>query len=529
MATFVDDLERFRRLVRSMADELGKWRELVDPKRSPCRTSDLVERLRERTEPGYVAKWKPKERFVESAVARHNELWAEWQQSSHKLLPLVRLAQAPQTVEWVYCGRTWRDADDPCEPPHTWRFQSYADAIGHATEERHAVLSFLTGRVTIKKGSSFKTATGGGCALEFLALDAKALADSDGLWLKAPLWKCYDEMDLDWLHLLVEQEFLAARQKAGRAVPQTAPTNEASVSFAERHRIPIVDAQGNVIGVFDAGPNTEMVVGQLNMRDNTAEVLLVNEYNRYVIAVGDTCGDDDRFDRCRRVSAREAATWCYRRGQGHCIPQAVADDLRLQSGEWTEAECAEFLWAAGCTVERPTTKHVEAPAGEAAVAEPAPAKAPDIEAALAEAAAQNEAMPPDDRKKLNAMYGRALNANEPKDYNALAAEWIASHKDELAKDPWLLTVRKVAQDIGCSASTATTLPIIEAFINERGPRRRGSGRSPRVASYIEGTVGRMDEALERLKQEHEADFEPSSLDDDLPDKPQRVKILNRKL
>lgn len=123
----------------------------------------------------------------------------------------------------------------------------------------------------------------------------------------------------------------------------------------------------------------------------------------------------------------------------------------------------------------------------------------------------------------------ATAAKERKDYNALATDWIDAHQDELSKDPWFLTDRKVAEDIGCSASTANGLSVIKAFKHRRGQKpKQGRGRSPRVTSYIEGTIGRPDEALERLMGEHD-DFEPSPLDDDPPGKPRRVKIEHREL
>lgn len=130
--------------------------------------------------------------------------------------------------------------------------------------------------------------------------------------------------------------------------------------------------------------------------------------------------------------------------------------------------------------------------------------------------------------------GAVKNDYTADDYNPVAAEYLELHQGELAENPFLLSDRKVAAFIRerlpgcrCSSSTASTLPIVKAFKEKRGPKpSRGPGKSPGKVSFtskVEATVGRNDEALESLLNDHGADYEPSPLDDDPPGKPWRVK------
>lgn len=215
-ATFVDDLEQLRRVVVAMTKEIGKWRALVDPHRPPNNVSSLNVLL----DPEW--KWEGPDKFlIEDVVKRHNELWATWRQLSPNLLPAVRAAHAPNLVEWVYCGRIWDGTAEPHQSPGVSSFRSYTDAIGVATEHRHAMLSWLTGGAGAKANSSCETSKDRGFEIDFPTLDVRAVIDGKDAWLKAPLWKSYDEMDLEWLKLLVEQEYLAVRQKG---LHRSAPT-----------------------------------------------------------------------------------------------------------------------------------------------------------------------------------------------------------------------------------------------------------------------------------------------------------------
>ncbi|HEX5446632.1 MAG TPA: hypothetical protein VFW87_22630 [Pirellulales bacterium] len=147
-----------------------------------------------------------------------------------------------------------------------------------------------------------------------------------------------------------------------------------------------------------------------------------------------------------------------------------------------------------------------------------------------EAPPPDETMLPEDREKLDALFGLALTAKGPKDYNALATTFLEDHNEQLRVDPWSMSDRKLADAIGCSESTASTLPVWKAFKYRRGPKRkRGPGKAPPVVSFtekVDATVGKPDEQLQRLIDEGQ--YDPSPLDDDLPGEPRRVKLKHRK-
>lgn len=149
--------------------------------------------------------------------------------------------------------------------------------------------------------------------------------------------------------------------------------------------------------------------------------------------------------------------------------------------------------------------------------------------ALDDAAARNAAMPPDEREKLDGLFGAALTRNAPRDNNALAIEFLSRHQEQLRENPWWYTDRKAADEIGCSPSTASTLPALKAFKKRRGPKpKQGPGKVPRVVSFTEklgATIGKPDDELERLISEGK--YEPSPLDEDPPGAPLRVKIGRR--
>jgi hypothetical protein len=109
------------------------------------------------------------------------------------------------------------------------------------------------------------------------------------------------------------------------------------------------------------------------------------------------------------------------------------------------------------------------------------------------------------------------------EYNIKARSYLHSNrKRERTAEP--VTVRELAEAVGCSEGKATMLPAWRALMEKRNERAKP--KKPRAISLtnsVLATEGHEDEALKRLVEEHEADWEPSPLDEDMPDKALLVK------
>jgi hypothetical protein len=108
------------------------------------------------------------------------------------------------------------------------------------------------------------------------------------------------------------------------------------------------------------------------------------------------------------------------------------------------------------------------------------------------------------------------------EYNIRAREYLYSNRDrEGSKNP--VTVRELAEAVGCSEGKATMLPAWRALMEMR--KKHARPKKPKAVSLTDNvlaTEGKEDEALQRLIEEHEADWEPSPLEE-APDKAQCVK------
>jgi hypothetical protein len=97
------------------------------------------------------------------------------------------------------------------------------------------------------------------------------------------------------------------------------------------------------------------------------------------------------------------------------------------------------------------------------------------------------------------------------------------------------TQREWARAIGCSDGLVAQLPFWQATMERTGRGKPKSAAAPKVVSLtraVEATTGEgtRDEVLNRLIAQQDADYEPSPLEEDLPDsKPRRVRAPRKKL
>jgi hypothetical protein len=95
-----------------------------------------------------------------------------------------------------------------------------------------------------------------------------------------------------------------------------------------------------------------------------------------------------------------------------------------------------------------------------------------------------------------------------------------------------LPLRDWATAIGCSEGQVPKLPLWQDTMKQTGRGKKKGPSAPKVVSLtdsleaVTGEGGR-DEVLNQLTAEQQADFEPSPLDEDPPDRPRKVRTRKR--